>query len=333
VPSNIGNSDLQWEELAQANIGVDFGFWNSKLTGTVDVYKKTTSELFQSRAVSLTNATGSIEANIGSMENKGVELQLSYVLFDKNDWNISVNGNVAYNKNKIVELPGSFNGVNFNGGATALGEGEPIGSFYTVRYAGVNPANGNPLFLDIDGNLTETLSDADRVFSGKSIYPVWQGGFGSNITFKGFDFSTQWSFLADVYRNNLDYAQVDDTSTLNDDANRSPSVLRAWQNVGDITDIPRVGAPLGAIEYINSSDRYVEDASFLRLRNITIGYTFTKKQMERWPITGLRFFVQGENVVTFSSYRGWDAEAAFRTTNRGDYPTPKIYTFGAVVNF
>lgn len=97
--------------------------------------------------------------------------------------------------------------------------------------------------------------------------------------------------------------------------------------------MPRVGSAIDVFSHINGSDRFLEDASFLRLRNVTLGYTFNQKIMDKLPISGLRLYVQGENLVTFSSYRGWDAEGGFRTTDRGNYPTPKIYTFGAVINF
>lgn len=332
-PTQFGNVDLQWEQTAQTNIGVDFGIWENKLTGSFDVYRKLTTDLFQSAPVSPVNGTTSIEYNVGSMENKGMEISLKYVVYDDADWNISVNGNTSYNKNKIRELPDSYNGVFNAGGSSALGEGEAIGSFYVQRYAGVNPSNGNALFYTADGGLTETLDDSNRVFVGKSIYPVWQGGFGTNISYKGFEFNTQWSYFADLYRNNLDFAQLEDTSTLDDGGNRTPSVQDAWQNPGDVTDVPRIGNPLDAIDFINSTDRYLEDASFLRLRNVSVGYSFSKELLRDLPVTGLRFYIQGENLITFSSYRGWDAEGGFRTTDRGNYPTPKIYTFGAVVNF
>jgi TonB-linked SusC/RagA family outer membrane protein len=331
--TQLGNVDLQWEELRQFNVGVDFALWKNKFSGTIDVYNKTTDKLFNDRPVSPVTGETLVQANIGKMENKGIEANFKYIVYDKNDWNIALNGNASYNKNKVLELAESFGGINFQGGAFPEMEGQPIGSAYVVRYAGVNPANGNALFRDIDGNLTEELLDADRVKTGKSIYPVWQGGFGTNIGYKGFEFSTQWSFLADVYRMNLDMGTVEETNTIDDGGNRSTSVLTAWQNPGDITTVPRVGNPLNSIDYINGSDRYLEDASFLRLRNVAFGYSFNKEQLKNTFITGLRFFVQAENLVTFSSYRGWDAEAGFRGTDRGNYPTPKIYTFGASINF
>ncbi|KAF2519544.1 SusC/RagA family TonB-linked outer membrane protein [Flavobacterium salilacus subsp. salilacus] len=334
VPAQFGNVDLRWEQTEQTNIGVDFGVWNNKLSGSVDVYRKLTTDLFQTTPVSPVNGTTSIDANIGAMQNEGLEITLKYVVYDDADWNISVNANTSYNKNEIRDLPESYDGIFNQGGSNALIEGEAIGTFYLVRYAGVNPSNGNPLFYTQDGGLTETLDpENDRVSTGKSIYPVWQGGFGSSIRYKGFEFNTQWSYFADVYRNNLDYAQLEETSSVNDDGNRTTSLTRAWQQPGDITDVPRVGSPIGAVTYINQSDRYLEDASFLRLRNILFGYSFSKEQLGELPISGLRLYVQGENLITFSSWRGWDAEGGFRTTDRGNYPTPKIYTFGAVINF
>ena len=336
VPSQIANTGLRWETTEQTNVGVDFGIWNNKLSGTVDVYRKLTTDLFQDRPISPINATSSIQDNIGTLENKGIEVQLNYTIYDQNDWNISVNANTSYNKNTIRDLPREFNGIlNSQGGPTTYIEGQPAETFYLVRYAGVNPANGNPLFYTADGGITEDLSENDRVRTGKSIYPFWQGGFGTNVRYKGFEFSTQWAYVADIWRMNLDYAQLEETSVVGDAWNRTVTAADAWQEVGDITSVPRIGNPYNSIDYINQTDRYLEDASYLRLRNVLLGYTFQPKALESMGgfITGLRLFVQGENLVTFTSYRGWDAEAGFRTVDRGNFPTPKIYTLGAVINF
>lgn len=335
VLTQLANPNVQWEEIAQTNVGLDFGLWQNKLNGSLDVYKKETTKLYQSSPISPVQGTSSISTNTGSLENKGIELTLNYNIFKNQDWDISVGGNGSYNKNKIKELPASTNGLVFGGGSTALGTGEPIGSFYVVRYAGVNPANGNPLFRTADGGLTETITDANRVFTGKSQYPVWQGGFNTSITYKGFNLYTQWSFVADIYRNNLDLATLETGTpgSLNNGGNRSTTMLNAWQNPGDITSIPRVGQGYNEIDYINSTDRYLEDASYLRLRNIKLSYNFTSDQLSRTFLKGLGFFIQAENIVTFSSWRGWDPESNFRSTDRGQYPTPKIFTFGTSINF
>ena len=330
--SQIANVDLRWEKLTQTNVGIDFGLWGNKLSGSIDVYRKLTEDLFQSKPISLVNATSAINANVGSLENKGFEASFRYVLYNQKDWSISVNANASYNKNEVLEVAGNTGRV-FGGGATILAEGHPANSFYLVPYAGVNPSNGNPLFVKADGSLSETFTDEDRRFTDKQSFPVWQGGFGTNVNYKGFEFSTQWSWVADIWLNNLDLAQLEDTSTLDDGSNRSVGVLRAWQQPGDITDVPRFGNSFGAISYINSVDRYLEDASYLRLRNVTLGYTLSPSILENLPIKGVRLYVQGENLVTFSSFQGWDAENGFRATNRGQYPTPKIYTLGATINF
>lgn len=333
VPTVIANPDLRWEQTEQTNVGLDWGIWENRLTGSFDIYRKLTTDLFQSTPISPINATSAIDTNIGAMQNEGLELTLKYVIYDKNDWNISINGNGSYNKNKIRELPDSFEGLVAGAGSNALIEGSQIESFYVVRYAGVNPANGNPLFYTANGGVTETINDSDRVNTGKSIYPVWQGGFGSSISYKGFEFNTQWVYFADLYRNNLDYAELEDSSIVDNGSNKVVTLANAWQNPGDITSVPRIGSVYGPVDYINQTDRYLEDASFVRLRNVSLGYSFNKETLRDLPISGLRFFVQGENLVTFSSWRGWDAEGGFRSTDRGNYPTPKIYTFGAVINF
>lgn len=331
-PTSLGYNDLVWETVEQANIGLDFGVFNDRLQGSVDVYQKTTKDLYNIIPVSFVNATDQISGNIGSMRNRGIELDLNYSIFKNDDWLIRVNANGSYNKNEITKLHESFGGLYNAGGSQALAEGESYGSFYVSRYIGVNPANGNPLFLDIEGNPTERLIDDNRVFVGKASIPTWQGGFSTLVAYKGFEFSTQWTFMADVYRSNMDYAQLEDSSSISM-FNKTVSLLDAWQNPGDITSVPRVGTGITDIDHVNMSDRYIEDASFLRLRNLAFAYSFSNEQLSGLPLVGLRIFAQAENILTFSKYRGWDVESGFRATDNAQYPTPKIYTLGVMVNF
>ncbi|MEH6535298.1 MAG: SusC/RagA family TonB-linked outer membrane protein [Psychroserpens sp.] len=337
VVNQLENKTLKWEETTQTNIGIDFAVLNNKLSGSLDVYEKTTDDLFQNNQISLINATSTLQSNIGSLVNKGIELGLNYRLVDNDDWKVKISANGSYNENTIEQLPPSTNGLVNAGGSTALGEGQALGSFYLVRYAGVNPATGNPLFYKADGvTLTETLDAAnDRVFSDKSFYPKWQGGFSTDIRYKGFEFSTQWSFVADVYLNNLDFADLQEVSvgSVNNGRNRSVTVNNAWTTPGDVTDIPRVGSTISSVGYINSTDRYLEDASFLRMRNLTFAYSLPSKVLENTFVSAIRIYLQGENLLTFTKFRGWDPESNFRPTNRGQFPTPKIYTFGATINF
>ena len=325
--SSIANADLKWETSNQFNVGLDFSILNRKLSGSIDVYDKNTEDLFQSFPISSINGTNAIQANIGSMNNKGAEVSLNWQAINSGDFSFSVFANGSYNKNEVTKLP---NGENVdNGGRTILSEGQPIGSFFAVRWAGVNPANGQNLYYDIDGNVTDVYSEDDRVFIDKVIYPTYQGGFGFNSSWKNISLDTQFSFVADIYRNNGSLGVIEDP-TLTGLSNSSTSLLEAWQQPGDVTHIPALST-----ESIRNrlTDRYIEDASFLRLRNITLGYNFENLLNENSPISKIKIFVQAENLITWSKWRGWDPESSFRSSDFFDYPTSKIFTVGLDVNF
>jgi TonB-linked SusC/RagA family outer membrane protein len=327
VPSVIANEDLKWETSTQLNVGLDFGLWGNKLSGTVDVYKKDTDDLFQNKPVSALNGTNALPANIGSLTNEGVELALNWRAITNENFRLSFFANGSYNKNEVTKLP---NGDNVdNGGRTILSEGLPIGSFFAVRWAGVNPANGQPLYLDVDGNLTETYTEDNRVFIDKAIYPTYQGGFGFNSSYKGFSFDTQFSFVADIYRNNGSLGVIEDPG-LSSITNSSVSLLNAWQQPGDITDIPSMSTT--SVRNL-STDRYIEDASFLRLRNVSFGYNFDDQLPENSFISSLKVYIQGENLLTWSKWRGWDPESNYRAGDFFDYPTVKIVTLGLDIKF
>lgn len=334
--NNLGNPNLQWEKSEQLNVGVDFALNNNKFQGTVDLFQKKTSDLFQDRRVSpITSQTG-VNSNVGSMRNRGVEMNFKYTVIDSPDWRLQLKANASYTHNEVLELSGANDDGIIppdSGGNVALGEGEAVGSYYVVDYAGVNPANGNPLFRDADGNLTETLDPQnDRQFSDHAMYPKWQGGFGGTLSYKNFSLSTQWVFFADIYRANADLAALEGSASLGSQ-NKSTSLLNAWKQPGDITNIPRLNGPYGYPDYINQTDRYLTDASYLRLRNLTLGYSLDDEILEKTPFTKLKIFVQGENLLTFSKWQGYDAESDFRNFTSDRFPTPKIYTLGLNVNF
>ncbi len=328
--SQIGNKDLKWETITQTNIGIDFGLWDNKFSGSVDVYEKVTDDLFQSLPVSALNATNTLSANLGQLTNTGAELTLKYQLFSNaRGFNLSLFANGSYNKNEITELPNGVNEVLGTGRTNSLKVGKQLGEFFAVRWAGVNPANGNPLYYDIDGNVTETFSNDNRVWTDKSIYPTYQGGFGFNSSYKGFTLDTQFSFVADIYRYNGSIGVIEDP-TLTTLSNSSTSLLRTWTQPGDITDIPRAGSP--SVRNL-LTDRYIEDASFLRLRNIVLGYNFSEELKDNKFISGIKVFLQAENLITWSKWRGWDPESSFRNSDFFDYPTTKIFTLGVDLTF
>ena len=322
----LGYRALRWEVIKQSNIGLDFGFINNRLTGSLDVYRKQTEDLYQSIPLSAATGFGSISGNYGSMRNSGVELFLNYhaIKNDGKGFNLKFNFNGSYNKNELVDLP-SDNGVVYNGGNYINREGDMISQFYVVRYAGVNPANGNLLFLDKNGDLTENPNDSDRVYTGKSGgNPKFQGGFGFDIDYHNFFLNTSFTYVTDVYRYDWDLAGLQDPGSLGQ-FNLSTDMLRAWTPENRYTDIPALKASNLALD--SMSDRYIKDASYVRLRSAMFGYNFDRQVLSDLKISSLRLYLQAENYLTWSKWRGWDAESN-RSGDQYQYPTPKIFSFG-----
>jgi TonB-linked SusC/RagA family outer membrane protein len=326
--SQLGNSNLKWETITQGNVGVDFEVFKSRLTGSLDFYNKTTKDLYQGVPLSAITGFSEINDNYGSLRNRGVELVLKYTVIKNKDFKLTVNGNASYNKNELLSLPGQ-DGLVWDGGLTANKVGDILDQFYVIKYAGVNPANGNLLFYDKNNRVTENPTDADRVFTGKSPLPKYQGAFGFDATYKGFFLMTQFNFVKDIYRYDYDLSGLQDPTNLGQ-FNVSRDLFRAWTPDNRVTDIPNLNATNLALD--SNSDRYLKDASYIRLRNINLGYNFSKELLAKSFIKGLRTFVQAENIVTWSKWRGWDAESN-RGADQYQYPTPKIYSLGLEIQF
>ncbi|MHA3787594.1 SusC/RagA family TonB-linked outer membrane protein [Flavobacterium hauense] len=324
----IGNSDLKWETVEQANIGLDFEVWNSRLRGNLDVYRKTTKDLYQASPISAINGTYSISANNGSMRNSGIEALISYDVIKGQDFKLTLNANGSYNKNEILDIPNDEGLV--DNGTQANAEGGSLGQFYMIPYAGVNPTNGNLLFYKADGSLTENPDpEVDRRLTGKSPIPKYQGSFGFEADYKGFFLTTQFNFVADIYRVDADLDNLQDPSDIGQ-FNKSSDLLNAWTPDNRTTDIPSLF--LSNKGFDSQSDRYLKDASYLRLRYTSLGYNFTSAMLDKTPFTGIRAYVQAENLVTWSKWRGWDAESN-RSGDFNQYPTPKIFSLGIEVQF
>ena len=328
--SNIPNPSLQWETIEQANVGLDFGLWNSRLRGSVDVYQKTTKDLYQSRPISAIHGSSAIYDNIGSMRNRGVELILAGDIVRNNNLKITLNANGSYNKNEFVELAGdNGTGVVWGGGLTTMREGDMYGQYYLVPYAGVNPENGNLLFLDKDGNKVERFTDADRRFTGKSFIPKYQGGFGVDVDYKGWFLGASFTFVADVYRFDYDYSGAIDPANIGT-FNVSRDIMDYWTPTNKNASMPSVTASNAF--YQSYSDRHIHDASYVRLRYATLGYNFKKKDLAFMGLSGLRVFAQGENLHTWTKWKGFDAESN-RGNDQAQYPTPRTISFGVEVQF
>ena len=327
APMQPGNEELTWESTWTTNLGLHFGFWN-RLNVDLELYNKSTSDMLMEVPLSYaqSNGYGYKWDNVGGMVNRGAELNLSGTVLQIKDFSWSLNANVSYNFNKITEL---YNGVQeYERGETStkLVVGRPLGEFYINRYAGVNPANGDALWYDKDGNITNELRDEDKVLVGKSYIAPWQGGFGTALGWKGLSLTAQFSWVADRWMLNND-RYFDESNGRFMSYNQSRRLLKRWKNPGDITDIPRHG------EYTEFDSRLLEDASFLRLKNVNLSYSFPAELLKKSRIIrGLRVYAQAQNLLTFTNFSGLDPEG---TTNlyAAQYPMSRQFTFGLDLMF
>lgn len=327
APIQMGNPNLTWETTWSTNLALHAGFWN-RLDVDLEFYNKKTYNMLMSVPLSYTtsNGFGYRWDNVGGMVNRGVELNLDLLVARIGDFRWNMNANVSYNYNRITEL---YNGVTEYESAntnTKLVVGHPVGEFYINRYAGVNPANGDALWYDKDGNLTNELRDSDKVLVGKSYFAPWQGGFGTTLSYRGLSLSAQFSWVADRWMINND-RYFDESNGRFQSYNQSKRLLDRWKEPGDITDIPRHGV------YTEFDSRLLEDASFLRLKNLSISYSLPQTLLNKSGfIRGARFYLQGQNLLTLTGFSGLDPEG---TANiyAAQYPMSRQYTFGIDITF
>ena len=321
-----GNENLGWEKPWTTNFALHTGFWN-RLNVDLELYYKVTSDMLMEVPVPYsTSGFGYYWDNVGEMINAGAELSLNATLVATDDLLWTVNANVAYNYNEITELYNGVTEYERSGTNTKLQVGHPLGEFFINRYAGVNPANGEALWYDKNGQITNELRDEDKVAVGKTYIAPWQGGFGTALTWRGFSLSTQFSWVADRWMLNND-RYFDESNGRFATYNQSRRLLDRWQQPGDITDIPRHG------EYTEFDSRLLEDASFLRLKNVMLSYSLPSEWLQRQNVVrGARVYVQAQNLLTFTHFSGLDPEG---TTNvyAAQYPMARQYTFGLDLTF
>ncbi|WP_449399751.1 TonB-dependent receptor domain-containing protein [Chryseobacterium wanjuense] len=338
LSTSIANEDLQWEVLNQANIGVDFDLKNGLLSGSLDVYNKKTEKLYSIQPLSAITGQYTISGNIGDMYNRGIELSLRSNIFNRQDFKLSVFANGAYNKNKVTKLaPGSVYPNNpfltTNNTSTLYGttaEGHMLGEYLMVPYLGTNSSTGLAQFLDRNGNVTTNPTNDDRRWTGKSFLPVYQGGFGLNASYKGFFVDVLFTYAAKVWRSDFDLANLSSPSNIGVFP-VTRDLLNAWTSTNTDTDVPIVTDITGFNNSSTFSDRFLKDASYVRLRNVTLGYNFGKDILRGTPISQLRVYVQAENFLL--GQNGEDLMLKGNASNQGGFPTPRVATMGIDVQF
>jgi TonB-linked SusC/RagA family outer membrane protein len=374
-PSNPELKDLRWETIVGKNLGIDLTMFQRRITLTVDLYKNTTKDLFYT-GLQISSFTGfnNVDLNVGTMDNQGFELGLNTTPYKTKKWQVDVNFNISSNENIIREIsplyPSSKGDVTTNGQyATFLKINNPFGAFYGYKFKGVYTdkastiasdekgapiigPNGQTVYMKFnypsvgytfqpgdaiyeDINHDGNINYQDVVYLGNS-NPKYTGGFGTSVSYKGQLKLT--AFFNFRYQNDVINGTKMNTTNMYGFDNQSTAVLRRWRKEGDVTDIPRALYRNG-FNWLGS-DRYVEDASFIRFRTITLRYTAPKKIAEKLKLKNISGYVTVENLYTWTKYTGQDPEVSLRGTDpfrvafdQSYTPPARTFTLGLTASF
>lgn len=340
TPNQLANANLTWEEAKEINVGVDFSFLESRITGSVDLYRRDNEELLFSRPLPGDSGFGGITENIGAVRNEGLEFEISTVNYDKSDFVWSSRFNVAFIRNEVLELPNGED-IRPDDRFSSLRVGEAIGSIQVVRWAGVNPADGRPMWYDIDGNLTYTPEADDRVDYNDGVADA-VGGFGNTFTYKGLSLDAflqfsfgQWAFPGtDYYFTRTPDFLMNLVTEVND----------RWRRPGDITHYPRAvesGTNFAETDNYRTqlSTATIYNTSYIRLKNVTLSYNVPSKFLNDIGVKNVRLYAAAVNLVTWTAWPWYDPEVAGSTTDIygnqtfASYPTERQVYGGIDIGF
>ena len=338
----IGNAKLQWETVESFDVALEFALFNNFLDGTIEYYKKNSSDLLYDLPIALSNGLNSFPTNIGDMYNSGIEFGLTAHLVKNQDFRWDFTFQASTFKNEITSLPDPF--VN---GSKRWAEGRSRYDFYLLHTAGVDPATGDQLFLmfeiDADGNSVPVLDgngvqettndweDTERAYTGDSTIPDILGSVSNSFSYKGFSLDVLMTYgIGGSFLDN-GYADMMHSGTYG--RSLHPDILNAWRQPGDITDVPRLQN--GTADLVRTqSTRFLTDASFWTLKNINLGYSFNDTISEKLGVDNLRLSVSGENLYLKSKRTGLDPQYNLAGTPEGnDFNPSRIFTFGLNVAF
>ncbi len=339
---NIADPTLTWQENKMLNIGLDYDLFNGKISGSLEFFQSNKSKLLSQDAIPGTTGFPTITRNSGEIQNTGFELSLSARVMDQGDFQWNVGFNFTTIKNEIKSLTNDgilLSGYNDLAPTHILKEGQPISSFWGVKYLGVDPGTGDPLYLDKDED--GDVDGDDAMIIGKA-FPDAYGGLTNNFKYKRFDISIflRYSFGNDVYNlirpvyESLGYSN-DDYSLFSVYSNNATTVRDRWKQPGDKTDIPR--ASFINANFYEGSSQFVEDGSFVRIQNVNLGYTFGGGKI----FSSVRTYFEIQNLFVFSRYKGFDPEVSSTGGSSeftagidyGAYPQARTFLLGFNFNF
>lgn len=333
-----GNPRLSWEKQNLFDIGIDFSVLNKRVYGSVGFYDKRSSALLMQFPLSMTSGFSFMNANVGKMMNQGFEINIGAIPVSTKNFTWTTDLNFATLKNRVLAIGGDQQFI-AAGSRQRVEVGHEFGSWFMKEWAGVDSKTGAAQWIDKDGNVTNKYDEAPRRYVGSSL-PKVTGGWTNRVTYKNFDLSMLITFSWGNKAYNYNRMNLENDG-LNPNQAMSKDALDRWQKPGDVTDVPKAiwgnGTNSNGI-----SSRFLEDVSYARIRNLTIGYNLPKEMMGRMKMKSLRIYAQAENLFTLTKYKGWDPDVntnpvspqdiSTTTLNAGvdffRYPTSRVFTFG-----
>ncbi len=368
VPTSLANSDLKWETTEQWNVGLDLSFFKERLNITADIYRKTTRDLLLDASIPLSSGFYSATKNIGKVRNDGLELSLSTVNVQTKDFTWTTDFNISFNRNKVLELAENQLSLltaatfdqNYNSQPSYIAMvGMPMGMMYGYLYEGTykyddfiqsgnsytlkpgvpyfsteaNTQPGMPKYKDLNGD--GIIDSNDRTIIGRGL-PIHTGGFTNSFTYKGFDLSVffQWSYGNDILNANRLF--FESSNNMQRELNQYASYADRWTPENPDSDIP--AATQSSSNRVFSS-RVIEDGSFLRLKTVTLGYTFPKTMIAKAHLSNVRLYLAAQNLWTWTNYSGYDPEVSVRNSaltpglDFSSYPRAYTISFGVNLGF
>lgn len=330
APGNAVNPLLRLETVKKINIGFEMGFLKNRIRLITDLYKNTTSDLFAQQRLpatagfySNTVSTSSLNINAGEMQNKGIELDLTVDIIRSKDLDLTVKANHAYNKNEITDL-GAV--TEYTAGTGIIKKGLPVGTHYSYSYLGADPATGRPIYKRPDGTPTTNINEAGQFHEFGTWMPTNTGGFSTTIRYKQFTVDAFFSYQFDVrrYNNTQNWVTQGDLTYTGAVTQSQIMLTEQWQKPGDMRMLQ---SPVYSRQFTSYD---ISDASFLRFRNLSVGYLFTPKNTK--AIRSARFYIQGQNLAIWSPWSGLDPEDD-NNISLGEFPNSKAMVVGLDINF
>ncbi|MCQ2163049.1 MAG: SusC/RagA family TonB-linked outer membrane protein [Bacteroidales bacterium] len=328
LPSQLENRVLSWERNKTLDFGIDFGLFENRITGSVDWYNRKTVDLLLTKQIPQTTGFSSIFSNVGSMRNNGIEVQLEGTLIQTSDMLLTIGGNVAFNRTKILDLGGD----EYLGTTTRQVVGKSMYTWYLYDYYGVNPSNGEALWVTEDGSLTNNQAKARRYYAG-SPEPKAVGGFNLDFQWKGLSIGAAFEFKAGnkVLVWNEHHYLEDDGMDLS--MNKMASAMNYWKQPGDTGCNPKPVAGNSSNSNVWENDRWLEDGSYLRFKDFTVGYSIPENLCRKISMKGIRVYVSGLNLYCWNDVNFWDPEQGVTGITAGQYPITKSVVGGIEFTF